>query len=214
MGTNIYRTADGAQVPGVTTVLGSSLGWKTPGLIHWAWKLGIEGKDYKAERNRAADVGSLAHACAEARIIGKPLPALPEEHRAKVEGALSAFDAWRAESRIDLVASEVPLISEAHHYGGCIDAVGVFDGVAQLVDFKSSKDLYPDQICQVAAYASLWTENHPDLPIRAWHILRWGPGGDFHHHALNAEQIAAGWRVFLAALQIYTDRKLVMGRAA
>ncbi len=41
----IYRTADGTQVPGVTTVLGSSLGWKTPGLIHWAWKLGTEGKD-------------------------------------------------------------------------------------------------------------------------------------------------------------------------
>ena len=209
MGTNIYRTADGAQAPGVTTVLGSSLGWKTPGLIHWAWKLGIEGKDYKVERNKAADAGTLAHACAEARITGKPLPAIPEEHREKVTGALAAFDAWRAETKIDLVASEVALVSESHRYGGCIDAVGVFDGAAQLVDFKSSKDLYPDQVCQVAAYGSLWTENHPDLPIKAWHVLRWSPDGAFHHHSLSADSIAAGWRVFLAALEIYSLRKAV-----
>lgn len=207
----IYRTADGVQVPGVTTVLGSSLGWKAPGLIHWAWKLGIEGKDYKAERNKAADAGSLAHSCAEARITGKPLPSIPAEYAEKVAGSLAAFSAWRAESKIDLVASEVALISEAHGYGGCIDAVGVFGGAAALVDFKSSKDLYPDQICQVAAYAHLWTEAHPDLPIKAWHILRWAPDGAFHHHSLSESSIAAGWRVFLAALEIYSLRKQVKG---
>jgi hypothetical protein len=207
----IYRNAEGVQVPGVTTVLGSSLGWKTPGLIHWAWKLGMEGKDYKAERNRAADAGTLAHACAEARITGKPLPPIPEEHRAKVEGSVAAFDAWRAESKIDLVASEVALVSEKHGYGGCIDAVGVLGGAAQLVDFKSSKDLYPDQIVQAAGYSHLWTEAHPDLPIQGCHILRWGPEGDFHHHSLSATSIAAGWQVFLACLSIYQLRKSVKG---
>jgi hypothetical protein len=204
-----YATKQGTVVSGVTTVIGSSLGWKTPGLVHWAWKLGTEGKDYKAERNKAADAGSLAHACAEARITEKPLPPIPEEHRAKVEGSLRAFDAWRAESRIELVASEVALVSEAHGFGGCLDAVGTFDGVAALVDFKSSKDLYPDQVVQVAAYAHLWNENHPDVPIKAWHVLRWGPDGDFHHHSLSALSIAAGWRVFLAALEIYNLRKTV-----
>ncbi len=92
--------------------------------------------------------------------------------------------------------------------------MGTHEGRAALVDFKSSKDLYPDHVCQVAAYSDLWDEAHPDLPISSWHILRWAPDGAFHHHSLSAEQIAAGRRVFYAALQIYTDRKAVMGRAA
>jgi hypothetical protein len=209
-----YADKAGNKVPGVTTVLGSSLGWKTPGLVHWAWKLGSEGRDYREERNKAADAGTLAHACAEAIITGKPLPEIPEEHKAKVEGAVAAFRAWREQSRLELVASEVPLVSEEHKYGGCLDAVGVFDGTAAVIDFKSAKDLYPDVVVQVAAYSRLWTENHPDLPIRAWHVLRWGQDGDFHHHSLSAEQVAAGWRVFLAALAIYTDRNAVKGRAA
>jgi hypothetical protein len=204
-----YANAAGMKVSGVTTVIGSSLGWKSPGLMYWAWKVGSEGKDLREERNKAADAGTLAHACAEALITGQPLPEIPEEHKAKVEGAVAAFKAWREQSRLDLVASEVPLVSEAHGYGGCIDAVGVFNGEAAIIDFKSSKDLYPDVVVQVAAYAHLWTENHPDVPIKAWHVLRWGPEGDFHHHSLSALSIAAGWRVFLACLEIYNLRKTV-----
>ena len=214
MGTFKYADKSGAKVPGVTTVLGSSLGWKTPGLMHWAWKIGSEGKDYREERNKAADAGTLAHACAEAIITGQPLPEIPEEHREKVEGAVSAFRAWREASRLELVASEVPLVSEEHKYGGCIDSIGTLGVGAALIDFKSAKDLYPDVVVQVAAYAHLWNEAHPDLPITSWHVLRWSPEGAFAHHSLSAEQVAAGWRVFCAALAIYNDRNAVKGKAA
>ena len=209
-----YADKAGTKVPGVTTVLGSSLGWKTPGLMWWAWKLGSEGKDLREEREKAADAGSLAHACAEAIITEQPMPAIPEEFASKVSGAVAAFNAWREQSRLELVASEVPLVSESHKYGGCLDAVGTFNGSAALIDFKSSKELYGDHVVQVAAYAKLWTENHPDLPIRAWHVLRWSEDGAFHHHSLSEAQIESGWRVFLAALTIYNERKAVMGRAA
>jgi len=209
-----YADKAGQRVPGVTTVLGSSLGWKTPGLMHWAWKVGSEGKDYREERNKAADAGTLAHACAEAIITGKPLPEIPHEHEAKVLGAVHAFESWQEQTRLHLVASEVPLVSETHRYGGCLDGVGVLDEVAHLIDFKSSRDLYPDHVCQVAAYRELWNENHPDLPIGSVHILRWGEMGDFHHHSLSTAQVDAGWRVFLAALTIYNERRAVMGKAA
>jgi hypothetical protein len=210
----IYADKAGTKVPGVTTVLGSSLGWKTPGLVHWAWKLGSEGKDYKAERNKAADAGTLAHACAEAIVTSRDLPEIPDEFRDAVNGNVSAFRRWLDYTRLRLVASEIPLVSEILKYGGCLDAVGVADEAAQIVDFKSSKDLYPDAIVQVAAYSDLWDENHPDLPIRGWNILRWSPDGAFHHHSLSADQIAAGRRVFRAALAIYNDRNAVKGRAA
>lgn len=214
MPTRPYQLKDGSPAPGVTTILGSSLGWKTPGLMWWAWKIGKEGKSLQDERNKAADAGTLAHACAEAIITGQPKPEIPEEHRPAVEGAVRAFEAWRDQSRIVLSVSEVPLVSEAHRYGGCIDAVGSLDGEAALVDFKSAKELYGDHVAQVAAYAKLWEENHPDMPLRAWHVLRWSPDGGFNHHQLSAAQIDSGWRVFLAALTIYHERKAILGRAA
>jgi hypothetical protein len=204
-----YANKGGAKVSGVTTILGSSLGWKSPGLMWWAWKLGSEGKDLREERNKAADAGTLAHACAEALITGQPLPEIPEEHRAKVEGAVAAFKAWREQTRIDLVASEVPLVSEKHGFGGCIDAVGTGAEGAILIDFKSSKDLYPDTVVQVAAYRALWNEHHPDVQIASCHVLRWDPEGGFHHHKLSDLSVAAGWRVFLACLEIYNLRKTV-----
>lgn len=209
-----YADKAGTKVPGVTTVLGSSLGWKSPGLMWWAWKLGTEGKDLRREREKAADAGSLAHACAEADITGKPPPEIPEEFKAKVAGAFAAYRAWREQTRLELVASEVPLVSESLKYGGCLDAVGVFGGDAALIDFKSSKELYGDHVVQVSAYARLWDENHPDLPIKAWHVLRWNEDGAFTHHSLSESQIESGWRVFLAALTIYQERKAVLGRAA
>jgi hypothetical protein len=209
-----YADKQGAKVPGVTTVLGSSLGWKTPGLMHWAWKVGSEGKDYREERNKAADAGTLAHACAEAIITGRDLPEIPSEFYEAVMGNVAAFRRWLDYTKIRLLASEVPLVSEALRYGGCIDAIGTIDGATALVDFKSAKDLYPDVVVQVAGYKALWDENHPDLRVGTCHVLRWSPDGAFHHHALSAEQVQAGYRVFIAALAIYNDRKAVMGRAA
>ena len=42
-----YKLEDGTRVPGVTTVAGA-YGDKG-GLVHAAWKLGSEGKDYRKE---------------------------------------------------------------------------------------------------------------------------------------------------------------------
>ena len=59
-----YYLVDGTRVPSVTTVLGR---FKESGpLIHWAWGLGIQGKDYREERDKAADAGTLAHAAVAA----------------------------------------------------------------------------------------------------------------------------------------------------
>jgi len=57
--TQIYRTKDGVRVPSVTTIIGRFK--ESGGLIHWAWALGMEGKDYRQVRDSAADAGSLAH---------------------------------------------------------------------------------------------------------------------------------------------------------
>ena len=57
-----YFNAAGERIPGTTTIIGR---FKESGaLVHWAWKLGMEGKDYREVR--AADAGTAAHAMMEA----------------------------------------------------------------------------------------------------------------------------------------------------
>lgn len=63
MPTQVYRLKDGTRVPSVTTII--SRFKESGGLVHWAWQLGIDGKDYRKVRDEAADAGTLAHALLE-----------------------------------------------------------------------------------------------------------------------------------------------------
>ena len=63
MPTQPYLLKSGERVPGTTTIIGR---FKESGaLIHWAWKLGMEGRNYREVRDSAADAGTLAHAMIE-----------------------------------------------------------------------------------------------------------------------------------------------------
>lgn len=204
----IYKTSDGERVPGVTTVLGE-WGSKTRALVHSAWKLGSEGKDYREEWGKKMDAGSLTHARCEAHIKGQPPPStggFPAEVVEVSDKTFGAFLAWLAGTKLELLASEIPLVSEKHRYGGCVDAVGTLDGAPVLLDFKS-KTLYAEQIVQVAAYAALWDEHHPDVKITSCHILGLTEG--FHHHQPPASALAAGLDLFLRLRDVYELKKAV-----
>jgi hypothetical protein len=198
----IYRLKNGTQVPGVTTVL-REWGAKTPALVHSAWKLGMEGINYRDVWGKARDAGSLTHARCDMDIKGLPPPIVEGWDPAAVaesDKTFAAYLAWKRGTRLELLASEIPLVSEAEEYGGCLDDVGTLDGGCALLDLKS-KTLYPDQIVQVAAYRALWNENHPDVPIRSVHIL--GLTDGFHHHQPTDDQLDAGYEVFLRLLDVY-----------
>src|SRR5262245_51951473 len=70
MVSHIYRNKMGRRLPSVTTILSR---FKDSGaLIHWAWSEGIEGRDYRETRSKAAVAGSLAHQMVEARLRAQP----------------------------------------------------------------------------------------------------------------------------------------------
>jgi len=206
---------EGEKIPSVTQILGM-LGWKTYGLTWWAWNLGKEGKDLRGEREALATVGTLAHAMAACHIRGHdPEPVLEDvlrEEATKVRGAFDAYLAWRNSTKLELVGSEVSLVSATHRFGGTMDAVGMLAGAPALLDFKSAKALYPDVIVQLAAYSALWDEHHPDLFIRSWHVLRWAEDGSFAHHSIPERKIQAGWEVFKHARAIYDLKKTIEGK--
>lgn len=218
-----YYNAAGDKIPGTTTICGIA---KDSGpLVMWAYKQGREherlvaqGKD--APRHlydvvgRAADIGTLAHELCEADIKGTEPPTLPDDKREPVVMAYGQYQQWKAQTRIKIVASEVPLVSELHQFGGTLDFVCEIDGVLCLGDFKTSNAVYPEMLLQLAAYRQLWNENKPDQQITGpSHLLRISKeNADFAHHSYG--DLSAEWDTFKHLRHVYDLMAKIKRRAA
>lgn len=207
-----YYLADGARVPSVTTVI--SRFKDAGGLIHWAWALGKEGKDYKEERDKAADAGTLAHAAVEAWIHEQPYAFEgPDEICGKARKAFDAFLSWAGQSQLKITHTEVPLISEKYRFGGTLDAMTI-SGKRALMDWKSSNRTYGEYLIQVRAYGQLWNENFPADPVTGgYDLVRFDKTyGDFHHH--HWDELEGAWKAFLNLRELYDLDKELKARAA
>lgn len=212
-----YYLKDGTRVPGTTTVIGR---FKDSGaLLFWAFKQGQSGQPtLYAERDKAADVGTFAHALVEARISGAPTPTPdPAMTAAQIAQALQAFDAylsWERMTRLTIVAQEMQLVSEVYKFGGTPDAIGLIDDQLCLVDWKTSNGVFSDYLIQMAAYRYLWEEAHPEQPIKGgFHLCRFSKeNGDFsHHYYPNLDE---AWEAFVLMRRLYEIDKTLKKRAA
>ena len=208
-----YFCADGGRVPGTTTVLGASLGWSKGPLMAWAHRMGKEGKDLYGERDKAADIGTLAHEMAECHIKGTTftMPDIPDEDKAKVLSAYEAYLEWREDSRILVVSAEVGYVSEEYRYGGTLDGIGTKGDDEVLIDFKTSNGTYAEHLIQLAAYHHLHKEV-TGREFKRWHLLRFGKErGDFHHHSYKP--VPEAWDAFRYLRKLY-DLKTVLEKLA
>lgn len=205
-----YHTKDGERVPSVTTIL--SRFKEAGGLIHWAWTMGKEGKDYREERDRAADAGTIAHAAVENWIHGEPVTFDGSEVSAKAQKSFGAFLEWASQTSLTVTQTELPLVSEKYRFGGTFDAILVKNQRA-MGDWKTSNAIYPEYLAQIAAYAILWEENFPEQPIEGgFHLLRFDKEyGDFHAHWWA--ELEAGKRYFLALRAAYAEDRELKARA-
>lgn len=94
------------------------------------------------------------------------------------------FIEWFSQSNLEVVHTEVELVSEKYKFGGCNDLVFNSRKGLALGDIKTSNSIYPDYLIQIASYANLWNENNPDTPITGgYHLLRFDKEhADFAHH--------------------------------
>lgn len=159
-----YRNKAGVVVPGVTTVIALLA---KPALINWAWKLGLAGEDMNKVRDKAADVGTCVHYMCEC-FLKKQAPDLKDftqDTIAKATPLAAKFKAWFAKEKLELVASECSVVSEAWQYGGCIDVIAMLGEARVLFDIKTSKGIYDEYKIQLSAYKEAWNELHPGQPI-------------------------------------------------
>ena len=137
-----YRTKDGVKLPGVTTVIGETLGWGKQALIGWAYKLGKEGRSLR-ERDDAADLGTLTHEIAGALLGGEAVDTerwTPEQiEKATPNGERVAAHIL---DRYEVLHVELPIVGA--RCGGTLDYVlrARSDGALVLGDLKTGKGVY------------------------------------------------------------------------
>lgn len=163
---------DGVKVDGVTTILNALpinlKQWSADiaanyAVEHWA-ELGEEPLTKRLDRIRFAHKdtlkslaarGTQIHAFGERLVHGEAVE-IPDEHRGPVEAYARFLDEWQ----IEPVATETPVASTLHYYGGTADLwarIGVRDNARALVDLKTGR-VFESVVLQLAAYryADLW----------------------------------------------------------
>lgn len=215
-----YRLADGTRVPSVTTIIGRYK--DSEALKHYWYQQGLDGKPLYEHSQKAADVGTCAHAMVEKSLrgetpdeIAKYLSAtLPVEMRHQALSAYNAYENWKKNFGVEIIEQEIQLVSEKYRYGGTPDAIGMVGNHLVLLDWKTSNAIYEDYLYQLAAYKNLWEENRPQAPITGgFHLLRFSKDkGDFSHHFFS--ELHDEWEQFKRYREAYETSKRTKKRAA
>lgn len=209
----VYTKADGMRVPSVTTVL-SELA--KPALIHWAWKLGIEGMDYKTFRDELADVGSLAHKMILMHLKREKLDQsdFTANQISLAENCFLKYLEWERQHKVEPIAIETPMVSEMLGFGGTPDFYGNVDDLSTLMDFKTGKGIYPEFWYQMAAYSQLVIENSKEAyqdvkKISNYRILNIGRDETENFVEEQRTSIHLEFEIFISTLRIYQVKKQI-----
>lgn len=164
---------NGIEYPSVTEILG--LRDKSDALIPWATGLmgayirqnapiGANGalqvplslideaqREFRAVSQTALDVGSAVHKGIE-DYVKTGVPIMPEDVDPAIYNGFAAFLQWEQAHSVAWEENEATVVDEIHGYAGTTDAVAIVDGKRLIVDFKTSKSIYPEYWMQAAAY--------------------------------------------------------------
>jgi len=197
----VYRQKSGQKVAGVTTII-SKFNGDTGALIHWAWKCGLNGEDYRKVRDQAADIGTVAHEMVRAHLLDIEADwskIYGGEIIEKAEHAFYGFLDWEKENDVKPILIEESLTSEKMPFGGTIDLYAEVNGKKSLVDFKTGKGIYPPHRVQVAAYKMLLEEyGHKVDSAKILHFKRPNDEDDLEpeFHVYNLDNIVKETEIF------------------
>ena len=200
-----YKLANGDRVIGVTTALGVLA---KPALIKWANNLGLQGIDSSKYTDAMAVIGTIAHRLIECDLKGIT-PELREYSPDDIntaENALLSFYEWRKGHIIEVLGSELQLVSETYRFGGTTDLYCRLDGVLTLVDFKTGSGIYPEHYYQVCAYRQLMIES--GFQVDAVRILNIPRKETEEFTEKIYTDFSVGWKIFKHCLELYEWMKI------
>lgn len=168
-----YTLPDGTKCMSVTTVIGKGV---PKDLIGWAtWEVAkaaveatpklarLRGATARNEmvtwlkgasdrvRDRAANLGSVIHDAAEAKVLDKPFPEPTDEQRPYLE----AFQNFLDDHQPVFHATELVVAHPEHGWAGRTDAHAELPMLGEgvfIIDYKTGKNVYADACLQESCY--------------------------------------------------------------
>jgi len=214
---------NGEYANGVTTALGVIA---KPQLIWWAAKMASEhfkerlvpGKAldeleiqdlcegartaHNRKKDKAADAGTYIHNYIEAFVNGEN-PEMPVN--TDLQGVINDFMEWWNKTDIEVISPEQVFCSPTLMLAGTADLVCKVDGKLTIMDWKTGSGIYPEMFMQMAAYALMWEEEHPDQPIERLHVVNCSVKNMFQDQ--YREDVALFKEAYLEALALYKTVK-------
>lgn len=216
-----YYIWDGEFYPSVTSILQVIA---KPGLVNWAARQvaeravrDLEGWGLLAQVDPQAAIEKLAQAPwtekTKAGRLGSRVHQVAQvlaEGRGRVEVGpddapyLAALRRFVAEHRPRFLYTEAQVFSRRYGYAGTLDAIADLGDVPTLLDFKTSKGVYPEHHLQVAAYAhadfiGLDGVAVPMPQVSAGVVVHLGAGG---YELVRVDIGPETFDIFLAALRL------------
>ena len=163
---------------------------------------------HREKKEEAANIGTLAHAWAEAYIKSWDI-SFPEDPQ--VINAVNGFLDWTNQHKIEWLASERFIYSNKYNYVGICDAIAIIDGKKYLVDFKTSNRIRKLEYgMQTSAYSyAFFEETGQEIQ---WVIVARFSKDDvdvpFEVFEIGNNEISSFFDLFLSAMDLYRAKKL------
>lgn len=176
--------AEGGLRPGVTTILGRTVGPEKAAVLD-AWKARVGEVEAERIKKRATDLGSYVHAQIEAALLNEPFSP-PAGITLDEEQQIKAAAMWRKAQPIlgeitKVLAIECPCkwhspdpveLTPSWGYAGSADCIAEVHGQVMLLDWKTTssgsgskpRSWTHDYELQVAAYVNAAQFTYPELP--------------------------------------------------
>jgi hypothetical protein len=108
--------------------------------------------NFREVSKTALNIGSAVHAAIEDYLMtGKDFP--PKNVDSRITAGLAAFMEWFEKNDVKVIAVEETV--RGNYWAGTLDLLCTLNGVLYVIDFKTSKAIYPaDMGPQIAAYRS------------------------------------------------------------
>lgn len=153
-----YFNSKGEQIPSVTTILKIL---SKEQLYEWHNFMGFLKINTKEYTKRAALIGTLTHYFLERsgkkKLINYSiLDEYDEKIYVPVRKAIKGYVKWYKEYNPNILKCETKVSNE--QFGGTIDNICEISNELYIVDYKTSKDVYPSMFLQLAAYNKLLRE--------------------------------------------------------
>lgn len=148
-----------SYVPSVTWIAGSY----PKGIAFYKWLAQKGWNEAEAIKVAAGDKGSKVHQAIETLLSGNQVAMdaqflnkdIEKDEELKVEEyeCLMAFANWFKTTHPKTLANETIVFNDRYNYAGTVDWIGWIGKKLFILDFKTSKSIWPEHIIQLSAYS-------------------------------------------------------------